>query len=188
MREVWCVCRGGETQIRSDNLKWPCQGLSSGVAKHVSVYVSFPPLGSSSVSLILQAVASLYALHCRLFVCGRGGSFFLYNRVYLCKCGTQMNVMELRVFLSVCAEAFNPDEDDEDSEPRVVHPKTDEQRCRLQEACRDILLFKTLDQVNCVATLRKCSCWWHWRMVKLKIMHLHRRCASIFMLPYAHSF
>lgn len=48
----------------------------------------------------------------------------------------------------VCAEAFNPDEDDEDSEPRVVHPKTDEQRCRLQEACRDILLFKTLDQVS----------------------------------------
>uniref|UniRef100_A0A8C6S857 cAMP-dependent protein kinase type II-alpha regulatory subunit n=1 Tax=Neogobius melanostomus TaxID=47308 RepID=A0A8C6S857_9GOBI len=48
--------------------------------------------------------------------------------------------------VSVCAEAFNPDEDDEDTEPRVVHPKTDEQRCRLQEACRDILLFKTLDQ------------------------------------------
>uniref|UniRef100_A0A8C9XWL4 cAMP-dependent protein kinase type II regulatory subunit n=1 Tax=Sander lucioperca TaxID=283035 RepID=A0A8C9XWL4_SANLU len=48
--------------------------------------------------------------------------------------------------VSVCAEAFNPDEDEEDSEPRVVHPKTDEQRCRLQESCRDILLFKTLDQ------------------------------------------
>ncbi|XP_004070371.1 cAMP-dependent protein kinase type II-alpha regulatory subunit [Oryzias latipes] len=48
--------------------------------------------------------------------------------------------------VSVCAEAFNPDDDDEDTEPRVVHPKTDEQRCRLQEACRDILLFKTLDQ------------------------------------------
>ncbi|XP_055079027.1 protein kinase, cAMP-dependent, regulatory, type II, alpha A isoform X2 [Periophthalmus magnuspinnatus] len=46
----------------------------------------------------------------------------------------------------LCAEAFNPDDDDEDTEPRVVHPKTDEQRCRLQEACRDILLFKTLDQ------------------------------------------
>lgn len=48
--------------------------------------------------------------------------------------------------VSVCAEAFNPDEEEEDTEPRVVHPKTDEQRCRLQEACRDILLFKTLDQ------------------------------------------
>jgi len=31
---------------------------------------------------------------------------------------------------------------------KVVHPKTDEQRCRLQEACKDILLFKNLDQVR----------------------------------------
>ncbi|XP_019737373.1 cAMP-dependent protein kinase type II-beta regulatory subunit isoform X1 [Hippocampus comes] len=46
---------------------------------------------------------------------------------------------------SVCAEAFNPDEDDEEKEPRVAHPKTDEQRQRLQEACRDILLFKNLE-------------------------------------------
>uniref|UniRef100_A0A3B3QQJ5 cAMP-dependent protein kinase type II-alpha regulatory subunit n=1 Tax=Paramormyrops kingsleyae TaxID=1676925 RepID=A0A3B3QQJ5_9TELE len=45
----------------------------------------------------------------------------------------------------LCAEAFNPDEEEEDAETRVVHPKTDEQRSRLQEACRDILLFKTLD-------------------------------------------
>lgn len=54
----------------------------------------------------------------------------------------------LHVVFPVCAEAFNPDEDDDDTEPRVVHPKTDEQRCRLQEACRDILLFKTLEPVN----------------------------------------
>ncbi|KAF7224158.1 cAMP-dependent protein kinase type II-beta regulatory subunit-like [Nothobranchius furzeri] len=47
--------------------------------------------------------------------------------------------------LNVCAEAFNPDEDDEDKEPRVTYPKTDEQRYRLQEACKDILLFKNLD-------------------------------------------
>uniref|UniRef100_A0A3B5A7Y7 cAMP-dependent protein kinase type II-alpha regulatory subunit n=1 Tax=Stegastes partitus TaxID=144197 RepID=A0A3B5A7Y7_9TELE len=47
---------------------------------------------------------------------------------------------------AVCAEAYNPDDDeDDDTEPRVVHPKTDEQRRRLQDACRDILLFKTLD-------------------------------------------
>uniref|UniRef100_A0A3B4CJ45 cAMP-dependent protein kinase type II-alpha regulatory subunit n=1 Tax=Pygocentrus nattereri TaxID=42514 RepID=A0A3B4CJ45_PYGNA len=46
----------------------------------------------------------------------------------------------------LCAEPLNPDDDEEDSEPRVVHPKTDEQRCRLQEACKDILLFKALDQ------------------------------------------
>ncbi|KAI5100555.1 cAMP-dependent protein kinase type II-beta regulatory subunit, partial [Silurus meridionalis] len=47
---------------------------------------------------------------------------------------------------ALCAEAFNPDEDEEDKEPRVTYPKTDEQRQRLQEACRDILLFKNLDQ------------------------------------------
>ncbi|NWS42341.1 KAP2 kinase, partial [Probosciger aterrimus] len=29
---------------------------------------------------------------------------------------------------------------------KIVHPKTDEQQCRLQEACKDILLFKNLDQ------------------------------------------
>ncbi|KAG7454549.1 hypothetical protein MATL_G00260960 [Megalops atlanticus] len=46
---------------------------------------------------------------------------------------------------SVCAEAFNPDDEEEDKEPRITHPKSDEQRRRLQEACRDILLFKNLD-------------------------------------------
>lgn len=48
--------------------------------------------------------------------------------------------------VSVCAEAYNPDEEEEDTDPRVIHPKTDEQRCRLQESCKDILLFKNLDQ------------------------------------------
>ncbi|XP_030635592.1 cAMP-dependent protein kinase type II-beta regulatory subunit isoform X2 [Chanos chanos] len=46
---------------------------------------------------------------------------------------------------SVCAEAYNPDEEEEDKEPRVTHPKTDDQRQRLQDACKDILLFKNLD-------------------------------------------
>ncbi|XP_061418852.1 cAMP-dependent protein kinase type II-alpha regulatory subunit-like [Lethenteron reissneri] len=47
---------------------------------------------------------------------------------------------------SVCAEAYNPDEEEEDTEARVIHPKTDEQRNRLQEACKHILIFKNLDQ------------------------------------------
>ncbi|MCI4389899.1 hypothetical protein PGIGA_G00116430 [Pangasianodon gigas] len=48
---------------------------------------------------------------------------------------------------TVCAEPYNPDEDDDDdSELKIVHPKTDQQRCRLQEACKDILLFKTLEK------------------------------------------
>ncbi|XP_073700745.1 protein kinase, cAMP-dependent, regulatory, type II, alpha, B [Garra rufa] len=49
--------------------------------------------------------------------------------------------------VSVCAEAYNPDEDeDEGSESRVVHPKSEEQRQRLRESCKDILLFKTLEK------------------------------------------
>lgn len=48
--------------------------------------------------------------------------------------------------VSVCAETYNPDEEEEDTDPRVIHPKTDQQRCRLQEACKDILLFKNLDE------------------------------------------
>ncbi|XP_053319179.1 cAMP-dependent protein kinase type II-beta regulatory subunit [Spea bombifrons] len=47
---------------------------------------------------------------------------------------------------SVCAEAYNPDEEDDDTDIRVIHPKTDDQRNRLQEACKDILIFKSLDQ------------------------------------------
>ena len=59
-----------------------------------------------------------------------------YATVYLCPTAT------------VCAEAYDPDEEDDDSDPRVVHPKSDGQRRRLQDACSDILLFKTLDQVQ----------------------------------------
>uniref|UniRef100_A0AAR2LKX4 cAMP-dependent protein kinase type II regulatory subunit n=1 Tax=Pygocentrus nattereri TaxID=42514 RepID=A0AAR2LKX4_PYGNA len=48
--------------------------------------------------------------------------------------------------VSVSAETYNPDDEDEElREPRIVHPKTDEQRQRLQEACKHILLFKNLD-------------------------------------------
>ncbi|XP_030405318.1 cAMP-dependent protein kinase type II-beta regulatory subunit isoform X2 [Gopherus evgoodei] len=46
---------------------------------------------------------------------------------------------------SVCAEAYNPDEEEDDTESRIIYPKTDDQRNRLQEACKDILLFKNLD-------------------------------------------
>ncbi|XP_035376532.1 protein kinase, cAMP-dependent, regulatory, type II, alpha, B isoform X2 [Electrophorus electricus] len=48
--------------------------------------------------------------------------------------------------VSVCAEPYNPDDDEDDVlQPKVIYPKTDQQRSRLQEACKDILLFKTLD-------------------------------------------
>ncbi|XP_027858075.1 mitochondrial carnitine/acylcarnitine carrier protein isoform X3 [Xiphophorus couchianus] len=49
--------------------------------------------------------------------------------------------------VAVCAEAYDPDDDaDDNTEPQVVHPKTEEQRQRLQDACKDILLFKTLEK------------------------------------------
>jgi len=46
---------------------------------------------------------------------------------------------------SVFAEAYNPEED-EGEDVKVVHPKTDEQRTRLQERVQSQLLFRTLDQ------------------------------------------
>jgi len=46
---------------------------------------------------------------------------------------------------SVFAEPYNPDEDDED-DTKVVHPKTDDQRVRLQERVQSCLLFRTLDE------------------------------------------
>uniref|UniRef100_A0A2R5LHM2 cAMP-dependent protein kinase type II regulatory subunit n=1 Tax=Ornithodoros turicata TaxID=34597 RepID=A0A2R5LHM2_9ACAR len=46
---------------------------------------------------------------------------------------------------SVFAEHYDPAEDDEDEGAKVVHPKSDEQRERLSQAVRDILLFKSLD-------------------------------------------
>ncbi|XP_054881794.1 cAMP-dependent protein kinase type II-alpha regulatory subunit-like isoform X3 [Poeciliopsis prolifica] len=49
--------------------------------------------------------------------------------------------------VAVCAEAYDPDDDaDDNTEPQVVHPKTEQQRQRLQDACKDILLFKTLEK------------------------------------------
>ena len=42
-------------------------------------------------------------------------------------------------------QAYNP-EDDEGEDVKVVHPKTDEQRTRLQERVQSQLLFRTLDQ------------------------------------------
>ncbi|XP_067125354.1 cAMP-dependent protein kinase type II regulatory subunit-like isoform X1 [Centruroides vittatus] len=47
---------------------------------------------------------------------------------------------------SVFAEQYNPEEDDDDEAEKIVHPKTDEQRQRLGEAIKDILLFRSLDQ------------------------------------------
>ncbi|XP_051544604.1 cAMP-dependent protein kinase type II-alpha regulatory subunit-like [Myxocyprinus asiaticus] len=72
------------------------------------------------------------------------------------KVKTTLNILEnymsnhLKTFINMClvsAEPYNPDEDDEeDKDPRITHPKTNEQRNRLQEAFKDIFLFKNLEE------------------------------------------
>ncbi|EEC16196.1 cAMP-dependent protein kinase type II regulatory subunit, putative [Ixodes scapularis] len=47
--------------------------------------------------------------------------------------------------VQVFAEHYDPAEDEDDEGPKVVHPKSDEQRERLSQAVRNILLFKSLD-------------------------------------------
>lgn len=47
---------------------------------------------------------------------------------------------------SVFAEQYDPEEDEDDE--KVVYPKSDEQRKRLGEAVKNILLFRSLDQVS----------------------------------------
>ncbi|ELU08317.1 hypothetical protein CAPTEDRAFT_106605 [Capitella teleta] len=46
---------------------------------------------------------------------------------------------------SVAAERYDPEADDDDAD-KVIHPKTDDQRKRLNEATKHILLFRSLDQ------------------------------------------
>lgn len=46
---------------------------------------------------------------------------------------------------SVFAEQYNPEDDEDDDVERPIYPKSDEQRQRLGEAVRNILLFRSLD-------------------------------------------
>ncbi|XP_029167386.1 cAMP-dependent protein kinase type II regulatory subunit isoform X1 [Nylanderia fulva] len=46
---------------------------------------------------------------------------------------------------SVFAETYNPEDDEEDEGFKMVHPKSDEQRQRLSESVKNILLFRALD-------------------------------------------
>uniref|UniRef100_U5EXY6 cAMP-dependent protein kinase type II regulatory subunit n=1 Tax=Corethrella appendiculata TaxID=1370023 RepID=U5EXY6_9DIPT len=47
---------------------------------------------------------------------------------------------------SVFAEAYDPENDDEDEGARAIFPKTDEQRSRLCDSVKNILLFRSLDK------------------------------------------
>ena len=52
---------------------------------------------------------------------------------------------------SVFAEAYDPENDnDDDDTNKVIFPKTDEQRTRLCDSVKNILLFRSLDpeQIN----------------------------------------
>lgn len=46
---------------------------------------------------------------------------------------------------SVFAEQYDPEEDEEDENNKVIFPKSDEQRTRLGDAVKNILLFRSLD-------------------------------------------
>ncbi|XP_020293104.1 cAMP-dependent protein kinase type II regulatory subunit isoform X2 [Pseudomyrmex gracilis] len=46
---------------------------------------------------------------------------------------------------SVFAETYNPEDDEEDDGFKMVHPKSDEQRQRLSDSVKNILLFRALD-------------------------------------------
>lgn len=47
---------------------------------------------------------------------------------------------------SVFAETYDPEEDEDDDGTRTIFPKSDEQRQRLSEAVRNILLFRALEK------------------------------------------
>ncbi|KRT85823.1 cNMP binding protein, partial [Oryctes borbonicus] len=47
---------------------------------------------------------------------------------------------------SVFAEAYDPEEDDEEEGTKTIFPKSDEQRQQLAEAVKNILLFRALDK------------------------------------------
>ncbi|BES90294.1 camp-dependent protein kinase [Nesidiocoris tenuis] len=47
---------------------------------------------------------------------------------------------------SVFAEAYDPEEDDDDAAAPLIYPKSDEQRQKLAENVKNILLFRSLDQ------------------------------------------
>lgn len=46
---------------------------------------------------------------------------------------------------SVFAEQYDPEEDEEEENNKVIFPKTDEQRSRLCDSVKNILLFRALD-------------------------------------------
>jgi len=48
--------------------------------------------------------------------------------------------------MGVSAEGYDPEADNDEDYTKVFHPKSDEQRKRLNEAIKNILLFRSLDK------------------------------------------
>lgn len=46
---------------------------------------------------------------------------------------------------SVFAEQYDPEEDEEDENNKVIFPKSDDQRQRLCDSVKNILLFRSID-------------------------------------------
>lgn len=59
---------------------------------------------------------------------------------------------------SVFAEQYDPEEDEEENN-KVIFPKTDEQRTRLSDSVKNILLFRALDpeQVKSIRFADDCN-------------------------------
>jgi cAMP-dependent protein kinase regulator len=58
---------------------------------------------------------------------------------------------------SVFAEQYDPEEDEEEEANKVIFPKTDEQRQRLCDSVKNILIFRSLDIEQVCYTLQTLS-------------------------------
>jgi hypothetical protein len=56
----------------------------------------------------------------------------------------------------VFAEQYDPEEDEEEDNNKVIFPKTDEQRTRLSDSVKNILLFRALDPEQVMRAISFC--------------------------------
>lgn len=90
--------------MHSDNLKLPCQCLSSSVVKHVAVHVSFPHFWAPSVSCSNDVLSSpscrpsphfvLYNIFLATPVCACVTSYLSFYIVCVCVC-TSVNALSV---------------------------------------------------------------------------------------------
>jgi len=80
--------------------------------------------------------------------------------VSICIISAEPPVMASSRRKSVFAEAYDPEADDDDDGATAVFPKTDEQRARLVESVKNVLLFRSLEkeQVRGIHYTTVCVC------------------------------